>query len=78
MGHKIVEAIIENGKLKYVDTPLPAGRFKAHLIYDTAETSVPKGQLKKRLRDALGISKEVNADVEARLMRDDWERDARK
>ena len=77
MGHKIVEAIIENVKLKYVDTPLPPGRFKAHLIYDAGDRPVPKSQLRKRVHDTLGIYEDIDAGVEARNLRDSWERNAR-
>ena len=37
MGHKIIEAIIEDGQLKHVSKNLPTGRIKVHLIYHTVE-----------------------------------------
>ena len=46
MGHKIVEAIIENGQLKYVEE-LPGGRIKVHIIYDTVEEIHPENEIKK-------------------------------
>ena len=44
MGHKIVEAIIENGQLKYVEE-LPGGRIKVHIIYDTVEEIHPENEI---------------------------------
>ena len=34
MGHKIAEAIIENGVLKHVDKKLPRGEITVHIIYE--------------------------------------------
>ena len=40
MGHKIAEAISENGQLKYVDKKLPSGKIKVHIVYDTPEETI--------------------------------------
>ena len=40
MGHRIVDAIIEDGQLKYVGEKLPAGRLEVHLIYDTTQERI--------------------------------------
>ncbi len=37
MGHKVAEAIIENGMLTYVDKELPKGKIMIHIIYDREE-----------------------------------------
>ena len=78
MGHRIVEAIIEDGKLKHVNKKLPAGRIKVHLIYDVAEKIVPETDAKKIVRDTSGIYKDMDIDVdkESRKLRMDWERNA--
>jgi len=47
MGHKIIEAIVENGQLKHVNEKLPAGRIKVHLIYDVAEGTILESEAKK-------------------------------
>jgi hypothetical protein len=37
MGHKIVEAVIEDGHLKNVTGELPPGKIKVRLVYDLEE-----------------------------------------
>jgi hypothetical protein len=37
VGHKVAEAIIENGEITYVDTELPKGKITVRIIYDTDE-----------------------------------------
>ena len=47
MGHKVItEAIIENGKLKYVGKKLPDGRITVHIIYDAGEETLSDEELK--------------------------------
>lgn len=46
MGHRIVDAIIEDGQLKYVGEKLPAGLLEVHLIYDTTQERIAKQQSK--------------------------------
>ena len=76
MGHKIVEAIIEDGKLKHVNKKLPAGKIKVHLIYDDMEEMISKTEAKKIVRDTSGIYKDVDVDIESRKLRMNWERNA--
>jgi hypothetical protein len=61
MGHRVIDAIIENGQLKYVGEELPAGRIKVHLIYDTIEEST-------------GIYPGIDAAAEAKRLRRSWDR----
>ena len=42
MGHKIAEAVVEDGQLKHIDRKLPPGKLKVHLIYDTMEVLFPE------------------------------------
>ena len=74
MGHKIIEAVIENGQIKYVDKKLPPGRIKVHLIYDTGEETVPESELVKIVKETSGIYKDIDSDAEAEKIRAGWER----
>ena len=76
MGHKIIEAIIENGRLKYVDKSLPAGRIKVHIIYDAAEETVPETEIARIVMETSGLYKDIDVDAESRKLRESWERDA--
>jgi hypothetical protein len=75
MGHKIVEAIIENGKVEYVDEVLPSGKIRVHLIYDTEEESATEAEIGSLLADTAGIYKGIDAEVEAKNLRQQWERE---
>lgn len=75
MGHEIIEAIIENGQLKYVDKELPAGRLRVHLIYDVAEESISETELLRIVKETSGIYKDIDIDAESRKLRASWERD---
>lgn len=75
MGHKIVEAIIENGQLKYTDEKLPSGRVKVHIIYDTAEECLSETEISKIVRETSGIYKTIDAEAESKRLRSSWERD---
>lgn len=74
MGHKIVEAIIENGQLKYVEKELPTGRIKVHIIYDTVEEMHPETEIIKIVRESSGIYKGIDVDSESKKLREIWER----
>lgn len=74
MGHEIVEAIIENGRIKYVSKKLPRRRMKVHLIYDTVVESLPEAEAAKLVAETSGIYKDIDAEAEARNLRASWER----
>ncbi len=74
MAHKIVEAIIESGQLKYISQKLPGGRIKVHLIYDVAEEALPKNEIARIIRETSGIYKEIDVEAESRKLRENWER----
>ena len=74
MRHKIAEAIIENGKIKYINKNLPRGRIKAHLIYDSDEDIHPDIEVSRILKDTSGLYKDINVEKEARKLRKNWER----
>jgi hypothetical protein len=74
MGHKIVQAIIENGKIECVDEALPGGKLRVHLIYDTEEENPEKWPAAKALTETAGIYKDINGDAEAKELRGQWER----
>lgn len=75
MGHRIVDAIIEDGQLKYVGEKLPAGRVKVHLIYDTAREHIGKRKAKEIVKKTAGIYRGIDAAAETRKLRRSWERD---
>jgi len=74
MGHKIAEAVIENGQLKYVDKKLPAGRLKVHLIYDAAESNLPHDEVARIVRETSGLYKDIDVEAESGRLRGEWER----
>jgi hypothetical protein len=75
MKHRIVDAIIEDGKLKYVGEKLPAGRLEVHLIYDTIQERTAKRNAKAILKRTAGIYRGIDAAAEARRLRRNWERE---
>lgn len=75
MGHRIVNAIIEDGQLKYVGEKLPGGRLEVHLIFDTTDEHVAKRKSKDIVKRTAGIYKGIDAAKEARRLRLNWERD---
>ena len=77
MGHRIVDAIIEDGQLKHIGGQLPAGRLKVHLIYDTIEEHKPGQTAEAVLAETWGIYKDIDPDLEARNLRAEWERGLR-
>jgi hypothetical protein len=74
MGHRVIDAIIEDGQLKYVGEELPAGRIKVHLIYDTIEGSVAKRKAKDIVKRTAGIYPGIDAAAEAKRLRRSWDR----
>jgi len=78
MPHVIANVIIEDGQLKYVDRKLPAGKIRAHIVYDSVDKGpVSKSNTAKLLRETAGLYKDIKATHESRLLRDEWERDAK-
>jgi hypothetical protein len=75
MGHKIAEAIIENGQIKYVNRKLPRTRMKVHLIYDLGEQKVSTVEASKVVEGTSGIYKGVDVKTESKRLRAEWERD---
>ena len=74
MGHRIVEAIIENGRITYSDHKLPSGKLKVQLVYDISDASTATDRAISLLRETSGIYKGINADEEAQALRSGWER----
>ena len=74
MSRKIAEAIIENGKIKSIDRKLPKGRIKVHLIYDAVEEALPEEYAKMIVAETSGLYKNIDAEVESRKLRAEWER----
>ena len=74
MGHKIVEAIIEDGQLKHVDKKLPRERMKVHIIYDTNEETPPEHEILRVVKETSGIYKEIDEKTESKKLRESWER----
>ena len=74
MGHKIAEGIIENGQLLYIDKPLPEGKIKVHLIYDTLKEASTSKELAELVRCTYGIYKDVDAKNESLSLCENWER----
>jgi hypothetical protein len=74
MGHKIVEAIIEDGQIKYVDKKLPSGRIKVHLIYDAVEEISQEIDRLRIVGQTSGIYKNIDGEAESRKLRASWER----
>ena len=78
MGHKIAEAIIENGKIKYINKELPQKTMKVHIIYDDIEVAIPSGELLKIVKETSGLYKEIDVVLESKQIRENWERDVHK
>ena len=78
MGHKIAEAIIENGKIKYINKELPQKTMKVHIIYDDIEVAIPSGELLKIVKENSGLYKEIDVVLESKQIRENWERDVHK
>ena len=74
MGHKIAEAIIENGQIRQINKKLPRKKMKVHLIYDDITENVPRTEIAKIVGETSGIYKHVNVEGEAKKLRKAWER----
>ena len=74
MGHKIAEAILENGQLKYVDKKLPSGKIKVHIIYDTSEEAISETKILSEDKETSGIYKNIDIEVESKKLRANWGR----
>ncbi|MEA3222437.1 MAG: hypothetical protein U9P49_04660 [Thermodesulfobacteriota bacterium] len=75
MAHKIAEAIIEDGNLKYIDKKLPPGKIRVHIIYDAIEEKTPsETDISKIAREASGIYKDIDVEMESNKLRISWER----
>ena len=74
MGHKIIEAIIEDGQLKYVGDKLPKGRLNVHLIYDSVEGETADQAAETIIAETSGIYKDLDPELEAKNLRLEWER----
>jgi hypothetical protein len=74
MRHRIVDAIIENGQLKYVGEKLPAGRLEVHLIYDTGQERTAKRRAMEIVKRTAGIYRGIDAAAETKKLRRSWER----
>lgn len=75
MGHKIAEAILENGQLKYVDKKLPSGKIKVHIVYDTPEEAISETKIRSEVKETSGMYKNIDIEVESKKLRANWERD---
>lgn len=75
MGHRIVDAIIEDGQLKYVGEKPPLGRLEVHLVYDTTRERIAERKAKEIVKRTAGIYRSIDAAAEARRLRRRWERD---
>jgi hypothetical protein len=77
MAHKIAEAIIEDGQIKYINKKLPRERMKVHLIYDAGEEAFPETEVANIVGETSGIYKEIDVEAESRKLRASWERNVR-
>ncbi len=75
MGHKIAEAVIEDGIIKQVSHKLPSGKLTVHIVYDENQESLKEKEAEYLVRETSGIYKNINAETESRKLRDEWERD---
>lgn len=78
MGHKIAKAIIENGKIKYINKELPHKKIEVQIIYDDLEETLSSEDINKVVKETSGIYKDIDAGHEAKRLREDWERNVRK
>ena len=76
MGHRVVDAIIEDGQLKYVGEKLPAGRLRVHLIYDTNEEMTVQRKAREIVKKTAGIYPDIDPAAEAKMLRRGWDRKA--
>ncbi|TAN45087.1 MAG: hypothetical protein EPN22_03580 [Nitrospirae bacterium] len=76
MGHRIAEAVIEDGMVKQIDRKLPIGKVKVHIIYDEQEENIAGTDSSVVTKSAFGIYKNMDfdPDSESKNLREDWER----
>lgn len=77
MAHKIAEAIIENGVLKYVNKKLPSGKINVHIVYDEGKEVLQENETQKIVKETSAIYKNIDAEVETKKLRNSWERNVR-
>jgi hypothetical protein len=74
VGHKIAEAVIENGELKYIDRKLPQKKMKVHIIYDDVEEMPQIIEISKIVEETSGLYKDIDVTAESKKLRKEWER----
>jgi hypothetical protein len=77
MAHKIIEAVIENGKLTQIEKQLPKGTLKVHIIYDTEEKTSQGVSTTAVVKETAGIYKGIDVETESQKLRGEWERNVR-
>jgi len=75
MGHKIAEAIIENGQIRHINKKLPRRRMKVYLIYGDVAESLPRTEIARIVGETSGIYSGVDVEAESTTLRKSWERD---
>lgn len=78
MGHKIAKAIIENGKIRYINKELPHKKMEVQIIYDDLGETLSSEEITKIVKETSGIYKNIDVEQEAKRLREDWERNVRK
>lgn len=78
MGHKIAKAIIENGKIRYINKELPHKRMEVQIIYNDLRETLSSDDITKIVKETSGIYKEIDVEREAKRLRQDWERNVHK
>ncbi len=78
MGHKIAKAIIENGKIRYINKELPHKKMEVQIIYDDLEETLSSEEITRIVKETSGIYKNIDVEQEAKRLREDWERNVRK
>lgn len=77
MGHKITEAIIENGRITHIDTQLPSGKLKVHIVYDVGEDQYLSANASSVVKESAGIYGGIDPEQESKKLRNEWERGSR-
>lgn len=78
MGHKIAKAIIENGKIRYINKELPHKKMEVQIIYDDLEETLSSEEITRIVKETSGIYKNIDVEQEAKRLREDWERNVHK
>lgn len=74
MKEQVAEAIIEDGKIKYIDKKLPPGEIRAKLIYSVEQDPHKMSYLDAIVRETSGIYRHVDPDKESSNLRSEWDR----